>query len=157
MSTDPLKTPPAIVEDEVIPPELPPTSGMDETFEWMAQRNNQRLSVPRSRSFSRKKVVSAFEGAFELIGGVPRLALWAHENPGDFYRLFSKLLPSTSQTLVGEDNTINIIHSIAPGRLDGVVLEQHACAICAEQFTGVETICQSCVDQAKTLLLKNAG
>ena len=32
--------------------------------------------------------------AFELIGGIPRLAQWAHQNPGDFYRIWSKTIPS---------------------------------------------------------------
>jgi hypothetical protein len=32
--------------------------------------------------------------AFDLIGGVPRLAMWAHMNPGDFYRLWSRIIPT---------------------------------------------------------------
>jgi len=34
----------------------------------------------------------AFKQAFELIGGVPRLALWADQNPGQFYNLYARFL-----------------------------------------------------------------
>lgn len=35
-----------------------------------------------------------FQHAFELIGGIPRLAHWAYENPDKFYSLYSKLIPA---------------------------------------------------------------
>jgi hypothetical protein len=55
-----------------------------------------RINVPKNDRFSRADVVRAFNSAFEMIGGVPRLALWAHENEGDFFKLYSKLLPSAT-------------------------------------------------------------
>ena len=45
-----------------------------------------------------KKAAEAFQTAFDLIGGVPRLALWADRNPTAFYSLFSKLIPSSVKT-----------------------------------------------------------
>ena len=48
---------------------------------------------PIPRAVSRKKVENAFLNAFELIGGVSRLALWADQNPTEFYRLYARLLP----------------------------------------------------------------
>ena len=42
------------------------------------------------------KAAMAFQQAFEMIGGVPRLALWADQNPTKFYTLFSKLVPATA-------------------------------------------------------------
>lgn len=60
----------------------------------------RRVNIPRSPKFSRSDVVAAFASAFEMIGGTPRLALWANENPTEFYRLFGKLLPSATQTEV---------------------------------------------------------
>lgn len=77
-----------------------------------------RLSVPRSKDFSRKDVVSAFVNAFELIGGTPRLALWAHQNEGDFYKLYSRLLPSQASSALGEANEIVIKHVLPRGELD---------------------------------------
>jgi hypothetical protein len=35
-----------------------------------------------------------FQHAFELIGGIPRLAMWAHQNPDKFFALYSKLIPA---------------------------------------------------------------
>jgi hypothetical protein len=35
-----------------------------------------------------------FQHAFELIGGIPRLAMWAHQNPDKFFNLYSKLIPA---------------------------------------------------------------
>jgi len=67
--------------------------------------------------FSRHQVVDAFQQAFEMIGGVQRLVLWAHENPGDFFRLYAKLLPATTVSL-GDSGKYEIVHSIAPTALD---------------------------------------
>jgi len=77
-----------------------------------------RLVVPRNKEFSRKEVVSAFQNAFELIGGTARLALWAHENQGDFFKLYSRLLPSQASSALGEANEIVIRHVLPRGELD---------------------------------------
>jgi hypothetical protein len=52
------------------------------------------LRTPRRQKFSRESIAEHFNETFLLIGGVPRLSLWADQNPGQFYTLFSKLLPS---------------------------------------------------------------
>jgi hypothetical protein len=54
-----------------------------------------------------QKAANAFQHAFELIGGVPRLALWADKNPSAFFALYSKLIPSTVQAQVNSTITIN--------------------------------------------------
>ncbi len=41
-----------------------------------------------------RNVREQFQHAFELIGGIPRLALWAHSNPDKFFSLYSKLIPT---------------------------------------------------------------
>ena len=62
------------------------------------------------------KAAQAFEQAFDLIGGVPRLALWADQNPSKFYTIFSKLIPSTAQ--ISEKKDINVtITWASPERL----------------------------------------
>lgn len=43
---------------------------------------------------NRQSIVEEFNEVFQLIGGVPRLALWADKNPSQFYTLYSKLLPA---------------------------------------------------------------
>jgi len=46
------------------------------------------------RDHTRANVALQFDSVFELIGGVPRLALWADQNPGAFYSMYSKMLPA---------------------------------------------------------------
>ena len=106
------------MEGEDIPDELPPALSMEETFEWMAERRSQKISVPRSKAHSRKDVETAFHQAFELIGGVPRLAVWGHNNPGEFFKIYSKLFGNAMQTHIGDTN-INVISPIPRGVLDG--------------------------------------
>ena len=38
-------------------------------------------------------VKAALEAAFQGLGGVPALIAWAEKEPGEFYRLWGKLLP----------------------------------------------------------------
>ena len=47
-----------------------------------------------------QKAADAFQSAFDLIGGIPRLALWADKNPTAFFSLYSKLIPSSIQANV---------------------------------------------------------
>lgn len=42
-----------------------------------------------------KRAADAFQQAFDLIGGIPRLALWADKNETAFFSLYSKLIPAT--------------------------------------------------------------
>lgn len=80
--------------------------------------NGKTVRVPRNPHFSRKDVVQSFQSAFELIGGVPRLALWANDNQSDFYKLYARLLPSQASSSLGEANVLKIQMAIAPGPLD---------------------------------------
>jgi len=57
------------------------------------------------------KAAKAFQQAFDMIGGVPRLALWADQNPTKFYTLYSKLVPSTAE--ITEKRDINVTISWA--------------------------------------------
>jgi len=70
------------------------------------------------QDFSRKEVVKAFQRAFDLIGGIPRLALWAHENPTEFFKLYARLLPSQASPALGEANEMTVIHVIPKSSLD---------------------------------------
>jgi hypothetical protein len=51
--------------------------------------------IPKPPSWAKtRNVREQFQHAFELIGGIPRLALWAHQNPDKFFALYSKLIPA---------------------------------------------------------------
>lgn len=108
-------------ELSVVPPSYTDEGegGMDEVFAHMARKHAKRISLPRTAEFSRKQVVNAFKDTFELIGGVPRLATWAHLNPSKFYQLYAKLLPNQQILDFGNDGVLKIMHALAPGPLDG--------------------------------------
>lgn len=62
---------------------------------------------PQLPAYTRtRNVKEQFQHAFELIGGIPRLADWAHKNPDKFYNLYSKLLPQSVNQKT--DGTIRI-------------------------------------------------
>lgn len=94
-----------------------PDTHMEQTFKAMSER--AALVVPKTKEFKRQEVIDAFRHSFELIGGIPRLAAWAHHHPTEFYKLYGKLLPTQSQHDVGgADGVLRIVHSLAPGTLD---------------------------------------
>lgn len=56
---------------------------------------NNLATAPRLPEFTRTRNVRLqFQHAFEIIGGIPRLAHWAHANPDKFYQIYSKLIPA---------------------------------------------------------------
>lgn len=72
----------------------------NERFDRLAQIAEQartRVAIPRSPNFTRGDVVSAITSVFEMIGGIPRFAVWANENEGEYYKIYAKLMPSQQQ------------------------------------------------------------
>lgn len=60
---------------------------------------------------TRKEVEQCFLETFELVGGVPRLAMWANNpaNYGEFLKLYAKMIPKevaeeAGQTFIYESN-----------------------------------------------------
>ena len=70
----------------------------------------QELTYDHSRlervTRSPKRMNNAVHDAFDLIGGVPRLAVWADQNPGEF---FTKLLPRTMQSHQHQEHSGEIV------------------------------------------------
>lgn len=69
---------------------------MDALFDKLTARQLAKMQNPNvERVFSPKQIKDAFLETFELVGGVPRLALWANDpkNYGDFIRLLMQLAP----------------------------------------------------------------
>lgn len=87
-------------------------------LEEMAESGNgiTRLSLPRE--LKRAKVVNAFHEAFELIGGVPRLAHWADQSPSAFYKLYARLLPTQANQQLEHSGEIRVRHILPRGPLD---------------------------------------
>jgi len=91
---------------------------MGTTFQSLSDSGKSVTRLPR-KEFDRRQIVAAFQEAFDLIGGVPRLAIWAHHNPTEFYKLYGKLIPSSSHLeLAGQVEHI-IRPALAPSPLDG--------------------------------------
>ncbi len=53
------------------------------------------------------KAAESFQRAFEIIGGIPRLALWADKNLGRFYTLYARMIPTTINPISEELATNN--------------------------------------------------
>jgi len=61
----------------------------------LTQRQMTLATGGKVRRPTRKEVEAAFVETFELVGGVPRLAMWANKegNYGDFLKLYARLIP----------------------------------------------------------------
>jgi hypothetical protein len=100
-------------EDE--PSSLPAVVRSEEVDEFARFYDVSRLdSVKRSP----RRTNNAVHDAFDLIGGVPRLAVWADKNPGEF---FTKLLPKTLQTHQQQEHSgvITIVSKVPRTAIDG--------------------------------------
>lgn len=87
----------------------------DDQFAALASRDAHKII---RREFSRKDVVEAFQRTFELMGGVPRMTLWAMANPTEFYKLYGRLLPSQASSALGESNELVLKMVIPATKLD---------------------------------------
>ena len=92
--------------------------------------------VPTLPEDSATDVVQLFHGVFELVGGVPRMALWADANYTDFMRLYAKLLPT--KVTGGDGGAVRIEHVLPGSALDAVTIDQHGMVIDAEQVDAVD-------------------
>jgi hypothetical protein len=81
--------------------------------------NVQFLKVfPKKGSLTRSKVVEAFNTAFDQVGGVSRLALWADANPEEFFKLYARLLPPASHPDLDGNREFVVRHILPPTALD---------------------------------------
>lgn len=70
----------------------------------------------QGRKVKREEIANAFLTSFELMGGVPRLAVWADKNYGDFMKIFGRLLPK--ETLTVHDGEVVFKHVVPTSPLD---------------------------------------
>lgn len=77
------------------PPADPNKDIMDALMSKLTERQLARMQSGVERDWSRKQIQDAFIETFDLVGGVPRLALWANDpaNYKDFLNLLMKLAP----------------------------------------------------------------
>jgi len=53
------------------------------------------------------KSAEAFQLAFEAIGGLPRLAVWADKNPTKFFNLYARMIGPTINPVLPSPHTTN--------------------------------------------------
>lgn len=85
-------------------------------------KGNKLPEIPRSFHYKlseAERVRNAFDFTFMLIGGVPSFALWAAENPGEFYKLYSKMVPAANNVLQAS-GPLTIITNVPDSPLDKV-------------------------------------
>lgn len=80
---------------------------------------NERVTKITKKEFAKQKVMDAFHDAFDIIGGVPRLAYWAHQNPTEFFKLYGKMLPAGASIDLNTSGEIIFRHVLPPSKLDG--------------------------------------
>lgn len=84
----------------------------------LAKKANGVLVAPR-RKFERQRFLDAMAEAFEVIGGVPRLAIWADQNPTEFYKLMGKTIPQANLLDIQGKMQMQILPALPPSELDG--------------------------------------
>lgn len=86
---------PLHLEEEEGPDLMAQFSPPDQLSQEVINLAQYAIRKRQSRSPStRQSIVDQFNSTFQLIGGVPRLALWADKNPTAFYALYSKMIPA---------------------------------------------------------------
>lgn len=70
----------------------------------LTQRQITLASGKKPYRPSRKEVEAAFVETFELVGGIPRLAMWANKegNYGEFLKLYARLVPKEVSEEAGQ-------------------------------------------------------
>lgn len=82
-------------------------------------------AIPSNYQFvlrDRQFVANAMNACFDLIGGVPRIVQWADQNPGEFYKLYAKMMPEVEKANQALNAQINITNHIPRSALDDVTL-----------------------------------
>jgi hypothetical protein len=94
-----------------------------ESLSPIAQTSKQYNKLPK-KSERKTRFLDGLAEAFELCGGVPRLASWADNNYGAFVKAFGRTLPATaSQISIHSKGPIQIVSAIPPSALDEDVQE----------------------------------
>lgn len=71
--------------------------------------------------YSRRQMEQGFLECFELVGGVPRLAIWANdpENYGEFLKLLMKFAPKDAPEQMGR--VLNYVSNVPQSPLNRVI------------------------------------
>lgn len=79
------------------------------------------IQNPPRRKFDRLIFLDSMVEAFEQIGGVRRLTLWADKNPTEFYRLLKATIPQTQLLDIQAKMQMQILPALGPSPLDDYI------------------------------------
>ena len=75
--------------------------GLSADLTALLERGIHSTKLPKPLRTAR--AAEAMQQAFEIIGGVPRLALWADANPDKFFQLYGRMIPQTIAPVLPEE------------------------------------------------------
>jgi hypothetical protein len=81
----------------------------------MGFQKGHKKAGGRPRGGKNKTTVAvkvALHEAFDKLGGVPSLVKWGKDNPGEFYKLWCKTLPTEIKNADGETFRLQIVEEI---------------------------------------------
>ena len=78
--------------------------------------------IPKKQA-QKQRLIQAMAEAFEIVGGVPRLALYADKNYGEFLKIIGKQIPVLVQNSIGiqANGPVTIVSAIPQSPLDGEI------------------------------------
>lgn len=112
---------------EIVPKDPDFTERVLEYSDALAELMSDQAKVSRSlnrvpkKAAQRERFMQALAEAFEIVGGVPRLALWADKNYGEFAKILGKQVPGLVQNAfaIKSSGPVTIVSAIPPSFLDG--------------------------------------
>lgn len=90
--------------------DAPPQLLISKELQALMERGLHSTRLPQEMRTA--KAAEAFQQAFEVIGGVPRLALWADQNPDKFYMLYGRMITPTINPVLPEANKGQVIDNM---------------------------------------------
>lgn len=95
----------------------------DQTLSKNLRERKRLANESVQKLYSRRNMEQGFLECFELIGGVPRLAIWANdpENYGDFLKLLMKFAPKDATEQVGR--VLNYVSNVPASPLNREAIE----------------------------------
>lgn len=91
---------------------------LDANLQRNLSARKKQMEASVTKLYSRKSLEQGFLEVFELVGGVPRLAIWANdpENYGEFLKLLMKFAPKEAAEQTGK--VINFVSSVPDSPLN---------------------------------------
>lgn len=101
-------------------------SGLDGLEIFTAELREQGIELPKDaiwKHASKKSIEASMFAAFQMLGGVPAMTLWAHKNPTAFYSAWMKNAPMETTVTGGGNVFINTAVPSSPldeGEIDSM-------------------------------------